>query len=181
MPNNKNQRGGTVFIPTQNPETVNYTPNYAPGELGTAYSFGLKDYQITQLDSGATVSTPTGVVATNQLAFWKDKASYLVTNDRRQAFGGIATTSYQNMIAGRFGSAITAGNICHIQQRGVGNLLDGGNTFAVGESVIAEADLVAAADRVAVGTAVTFQRLGFARGAAAAGIVAVDLDIPNVP
>lgn len=179
MPFNKN-RDGTVYIPTGNPETVNYTPNYASGELGTDYSFGQKHYQIVQLDSGATSASPTGVVAANQLAFWKDRTSYLVTNDRRLAEGSNITQSYQNKVAGRFGTAVTAGNICHIQQRGIGNLLDGGNTFAVGESVIAENDLVAAADRVAVGTASTFQRLGFARGAAAAGIVSVDLDIPSV-
>lgn len=179
MPNNKN-RDGTVFIPTGNPETVNYTPNYAPGELGTDYSFNQKHYQVVQLDSGATVSTPTGIVATNALAFWKDRANYLVTNDRRFAEGGAATGSYANKVAGRFGNAVTAGNFCHITQRGIANLLDGGNTFAVGESVIAEADLVAAADRVAVGTAVTFQLLGFARGGASGGVVSVDLNIPSV-
>ncbi len=179
MPNNKN-RDGTVYIPTGNPETVNYTPNYAPGELGTDYSFGQKHYQIVQLDSGANVSTPTGVVATNMLAFWKDRTNYLVTNDARFAEGGNATLSYQNKVAGRFGNAATAGNIVHIQQRGIGNLKDGGNSFLVGQSVIAEADTAAAADTIAVGTAVTFQRLGFARGAAANGIVSVDLDIPSV-
>jgi hypothetical protein len=179
MPNNKN-RDGTVYIPTGNPETVNYTPNYAAGELGTDYSYNQKHYQIVQCDSGATVSTPTGIVATNMLAFWKDRTNYIVTNDRRFAEGGNATQSYQNKVAGRFGNAVTAGNICHITQRGIANLLDGGNTFAVGESVIAENDLVAGADRIAVGTAVTFQRLGFARGAAAAGVVSVDLDIPSV-
>lgn len=179
MANNKN-RVGTIYLPTGNPETVNYTPNYAPGELGTDYSYGQRHYQIVQLDSGVTSATPTGIAAINQLAFWKDRANYIVTNDRRLAEGGAATGSYANKVAGRIGNAATGGNIIHITQRGIANLLDGGNTFAVGEAVIAEADSAAAADRIAVGTAVTFQRLGFARGGASGGVVSVDLDIPSV-
>lgn len=179
MPNNKN-RDGTVYLPTGNPETSNFTPNYAAGELGTDFSYNQKHYQAVVLDSGATVATPTGIVAVNQLAFWKDRQNYIVTNDKRMAEGGAATQSWENKVAGRFGTAVTAGNFCNVQQRGIGNLVDGGNTFAVGESVIAENDVIAAVDRVAVGTACTFQRIGFARGAAANSIVSVDLDIPSV-
>ena len=179
MPNTRN-RAGTVYNPTGNPETENYTPNYAPGELGTTFWANQKAYQTVQLDSGATSATPVGIVATNQLAYWKDRTVYLVTNDRRLAEGGSATASYANKVAGRFGAAITAGYFCNIQQRGIGNLLDGGNTFAVGEFVIAEADSAAAADRLGVGSAPTYLRLGTARGAASGGIVSVDLDIPSV-
>lgn len=174
-------RGGTVYNPTGNYETMNITPDYAQGELGFTFLANQKGYQGVQLDSGATAATPTGIVATNQLAFWKDRSQYLVTNDRRFAEGGAATQSYQNKVAGRFGAAITAGNYCYIQQQGRANLLDGGNTFAVGEFVFAENDVVAAADRVGVGTATSYQNLGTARGAASGGVVSVDLNIPSAP
>ncbi len=181
MPNNSAGRG-TVYIPTGNPDTINYTPNYAPGELGTPFVAGQKGYQLVQLDSGATAATSVGVVAANQAAYWKDKSAYLVTNDAKQALGGAATNSFVNEIAGVFRSAVTAGNITAILQSGTALVKDGGNTFAVGQTVVGEADSTAAAfDSVAVGTASTYNRVGTARGAATGGFVSVDLVIPSIP
>ena len=181
MPNQN--RMGTVFVPSGSPDTVNYSPEYAPGERGLAYDYNDKAYQIVQLDSGATAATPTGIPAVNQLAYWRDKDRYVVTNDRRFAMNlGIGTAAYQNFVAGVIRNAATPGNIIHILQRGDNiPMLDGGNTFAAGESIIAEADAVGAVDRIALGTAVTFRPLGIARGAAANGVVNVDIDIPNIP
>ena len=181
MPNTNREQ--TVYLSTGNPDTYNEASLYKPGELGVGFDWRDRAYQIVHCDSGATSATPTGVVAANQLAFWRDKDNYRVTNDRRFALNlGAVTGAYRNNVAGVFRGAVTANNYCAILQRGDNiNLLDGGNTFAAGEAVIAEDDAAAAADRVAVGTAVTFQLLGRARGAAAAGVVAVDVDIPNIP
>lgn len=188
------QPGKTVYIVTGNPDTVDVSPTdftslgHNTGELGLKFEFRNRKYQIVQVDSGVSASNPVGVIAANQLAYWKDKVNYLVTNDRRQAEGGAATGSYQNKVAGVFRAAITSrarvngyGTVCCILQKATNiNVLDGGNTFAVGEAVIAEADSVAACDRVAVGTATTNQQLGWARGAASGGVVAVDLDIADI-
>lgn len=187
MPNINREQ--TPYIVTGNPDTMNVSPSDftgtggRPGELGNAFDARDKAYQIVQLDSGATAATPTGVVAANQLAFWKNKDNYIVTNDRRQAMGlGAATGAYRNFVAGIFRNAVTAGNYTCVLQRGDNiPVADGGNTFAAGESVIAEDDSAAAADRVAVGTASTFQILGRARGAASGGNVNVDIDITNIP
>lgn len=180
MPNSNRQQ--SVYIRDGNPDTMNVASLYAPGDLGQAFDYNDRAYQVVQVDSGATASTPVGAVAANQLAFWADKNNYRVTNDRRFAIGGAATAAYANQVAGIFRHAITSGYYACILQRGDNiPVADGGNTFAVGETVIAEADAAAAADRIAVGSAATYQKIGVARGAASGGNVNVDVDIPNIP
>lgn len=181
---------GTIWLPTGNPDTTNITPTDfnslggQPGGLGLVFEAGnpARRYQRVQLDSGATSATPTGAVAANQLMYWKDKSSYLVTNDSRFAMGGAAAASvFRNFGAGVLRLAATAGNYIDILQGGQSiPCKDGGNTFAAGEQVIPENDTTAAAfDRVAIGTAATNQILGIARGVASGGNVNVDIDIPG--
>src|SRR5437867_1619783 len=93
------QSAGTIWLPTGNPDTTNITPTDfgtsattaamggQPGSLGIRFEAGTPSnaYQRVQLDSGATSATSVGVVAANQLAYWKDKSKYLVTNDVNQA------------------------------------------------------------------------------------------------
>lgn len=186
MPNARTRE--TMYVVTGNPDTLNESwADFTSlgghqGELGAVLPYNDREYQLVRLDSGADATTPVGVVAANQLAFWKDRATYLVTNNRDQAFGGSATASYANQVAGVFRCAATAGHVCLILQKGDNiPLLDGGNTFAVGEAIIAEAAAVAAVDRLAVAAAATYQLLGRARGASAAGIVRVDLNIAYQP
>ncbi|KKL05662.1 hypothetical protein LCGC14_2603770, partial [marine sediment metagenome] len=66
---------------------------YYAGALGQRTSQDNKEYQLVRLDSGATASAATGVVAAGDLAFWKDKAPYLVTNDIAQALGAVDATN----------------------------------------------------------------------------------------
>ena len=182
MPNSVRQQ--TIWLPTGSPDTTNITSadfnglGGQPGQLGVAFDYEDRTYQRVQLDSGVVSANPSGVVAANQVAFWKSKDNYIVTNDRRQAIGGAATNSYANFVAGIFRLAATAGNYIDILKKG-DNIpcADGGNSFAVGEMVFAELDSVAAVNRVAVGTAVAYQRIGIARGAASGGNVNVDVDI----
>lgn len=180
---------GTIWLPTKDPETTNISPTDwdsmggQPGGLGLKHESGNpgRTYQRVKLDSGATSATPVGAVAANALAYWKDNVNYIVTNDRRFSVYGSATQAYQNSVAGVFRLAATAGYYVDILKRATNiPVLDGDNSFAAGESVIAENDAAAAADRVAVGTAPGFQRIGFARGAAANGVVNIDLDIVDV-
>jgi hypothetical protein len=183
MPNTV--RTQPIWLPTGNPDTTNISSadfnslGGQPGSLGQKFDYNDRVYQRVQLDSGAVAANPTGIPAVNQLLFWKDKDQYIVTNDRRTALGGsLGTSAYANFVAGVLRNAATAGNYIDIAKKADSiPLLDGGNTFAAGEMVFAEADSVAAADRVAVGTAVTFQRVGIARGAASGGLVSVDVDI----
>lgn len=189
MPFGNRHSAGTIWLPTGNPDTTNISPTDFNSMGGQPGGLGLKHetinpartYQRVQLDSGVTAATPTGVSAANQLAFWKDRSVYLVTNDRRFAEYGSATQAYQNCVAGVIRLAATAGNYIDILKRGRAiPLLDGGNSFAAGEMITAENDSAAAADRVAVGSAPGFQVLGYARGAASGGTVNVDLDIVGV-
>lgn len=179
---------GTIWLPTGNPDTTNISPTDfnsmggQPGSLGIVFEAGnpLRSYQRVQLDSGATSATPTGAVAANQLLYWKDKSTYLVTNDSRFAMGGASASAFRNYGAGVARVAGTAGNYIDICIKGQNIACkDGGNTFAAGEQVFAENDTSAAAfDRIGIGTAVTAVPLGIARGAAANGNVNVDIDFP---
>lgn len=88
------------------------TPFYAPGEIGCAFFDPMTGFTClrARLDSGATASTPVGAVAAGQLAFWKDRANNLVTNDNRMVDAPAAPTTanaYLNRVAGIFQTAVT--------------------------------------------------------------------------
>lgn len=108
---------GQVYTRIQNPYMPNGTANStnAPistvprGEIGCAFndqSTGRTHLRVV-LDSGATSANPVGAVAVGQLAFWKDRAAALVTNDKRVAAVGPAGAI--NDVAGVFTVAATAG------------------------------------------------------------------------
>jgi hypothetical protein len=179
---------GTIFLPTGNPDTTKISltdfqsQGGHEGSLGQQFEAGnaLRSYQRVYVDSGATAATPAGAVAANQAAYWKDRSTYTVTNDSRFAGGGaLAGGGYINAVAGVFRNGTSAGYIVDVLKRGYEiPLKDGGNSFAAGQPVIAEADATAAAfDRVNVGTAAPSQQVGVARGAAANGVVSVDVNI----
>jgi len=188
MPNSV--RTQPIWLPQGTPDATNITPadwgvtttnanaGGQPGSLGQSFNYNDRVYQRVKFDSGADSTTPVGVAASGMLAYWKDKDEYIVTNNRDQAIGGSGTNAYLNFIAGIIRVAATAGNYIDILIEGDNIAVDdGGNTFAVGETVIGEAAAAAAADRIAVGTAPTFQRLGVARGVASGGEVNVDIDM----
>lgn len=184
MPNiNRDQ---TVYVVTGNPDTLNVPIvdwlQQRPAELGCALDYNNRAYQLVLVDSGCTAATATGVVAANELAFWKDKTIYLVTNDRAQAIGGSTPTAWCNQVAGIFRNAVTAGQMTAILQRGDNIAVrEVNNAGGIGQSVIAENAATAGVAFIAVGGAITFQKIGIARGAGALGSVRVDVDIPNIP
>ena len=172
----------TMFIgPRSDIEEMNESSLYKGGELGSQIQTTKgKGYQLVKLDSGATASTGAGVVADGDLAFWKDKDDYLVTNDKNQAFGGPSTSTTRNAVAGVFVAAVTAGNYCVIQQRGRHDAVktDGGGDFAVGDFIVPKDDADAIGDRTAVGTAPPVTPVGRVAAAESGGFTACDLDMP---
>ena len=136
----------TLYVgPFRSVERINVTTLYKPGELGSQIQIGTKGYQLVQVDSGATSATGAGhAPQAGDLAFWKNKSAYLVTNDRVQAQSGV--TNSRNLVAGVFcsitegvaGSAsITPGNFGVIQQRGAHvGVLTSASTLAAGLAII---------------------------------------------
>lgn len=90
-------------------KTNSPTPFYAPGEIGCAFydpMTGFTNVRV-RLDSGATSATPVGAVATGQLAFWKDRANNLVTNDVRMCDTAATSNGWLNRVAGIFQLAVS--------------------------------------------------------------------------
>ncbi len=157
---------------------------YYAGALGQRVTEVNKDYQLVRLDSGATASADSGVVATGDLAFWKDKATYLVTNEIAQALGAEDAQQDQkrNFVAGVFLSAITAANYCWIQQGGRASVLAAsGGTYSVGNFAIAADTVVSDITTVTPPTAPTHTQVGLVAGARASGQAPVDLTLPGIP
>ena len=83
------------------------SPLYAPGEIGCAFNDqnGGGSYLRVWLDSGATSATAVGAVAAGQLAYWKDQANSIVTNDKNQC--DVGPSGAINRVAGIFQLAVT--------------------------------------------------------------------------
>lgn len=98
---------------TNAPDTST-NPFYAPGEIGCAFYDPMTGYTHARmkLDSGATSATGVGAVVAGQLAFWKDRAANIVTNDKR--FASTGPSGAINQVAGIFPLAVTAGYVCDL-------------------------------------------------------------------
>jgi hypothetical protein len=195
------QSAGTIWLPTGNPDTTNISAadfgtsltavsmGGQPGSLGIRFEASPPDraYQRVQLDSAAVAGSLSGVVAANQIAYWKDKSKYLVTNDAAQAGAAgmqgqaMLNSGFRNFIAGVFRSAVTAGNYCDILQRGRSISVKTTGTVTGGETIVGDTSTTAA-QGVAInpGTAITCKVLGVAAGPAVSNVTPVDVDIPEV-
>ena len=156
------------------------------GELGQALGTVTgKYYQLIQLDSGATSATGTGLVVAGDLAFWKDKTSYLVTNDiaQAQAAESSSQNSKRNMVAGVFTAALTPAYFGVIQQQGYNAAVksDGGGDFVSGDYAIAANTTASDIDRTAAGTAPPNTPVGIVAAAESGGFTALWLNLPVVP
>lgn len=188
----------TLFLGSNaSPDTVNIAPPtaltgggtppgsyfpYAAGELGGSFDLNNRTYSLVQNDSGATSATPTGAVAANQVAFWKDKAAGIVTNDKRFALNGTISNAAGNAIAGIYRVAATAGAIVCILSRGQSIAVASDSNGGGGQMAVV--DITASTARVtnvAVGTAPGYQVVGIMRSTPAGGNVNVDVDIPTLP
>jgi len=161
-----------VFLPSGNPESFNQQTLDYPGQLGLQFDRGDgKRYRIVKLDSGATSTTPSGAVADNQLAYWKNRSKSLVTNDSRFALS-------LNSIAGVFRESATAGYHTCVQTGGIGDLIDDDGATVVGEVMVPSATSTKVTG-IAVGTAPTYLPVGVARAADVANVVSCDILIPD--
>jgi hypothetical protein len=203
------QSAGTIWLPTGNPDTTNIDPQSfgiatltptgsqvgmggQPGSLGIRFEAGWANraYQRVQLDSGATAATTVGVVLVNQVAYWKDKLHYIVTNDVVQANAysaqALTNSGFRNFIAGIFrSSALTPGYFIDVLQRGVQIPVKTTGAPAIGDVLVSDVSTTAAqAATVTAGTAPGAKAIGVVSGATSgAGALQVtltDVDIPEV-
>ena len=182
------------WMPQGTPDKTNSpTPFYAPGEIGCAFNDQSSggSYLRVKLDSGATSATSVGAVAAGQLAFWKDQAAGIVTNDKNQC--DVGPSGAINRVAGIFQLAVTAtpgvngtdGNplqyVCDlvIQKRGYNVAATG--TILVGTAMIADttANTARAISQATVTTAPVSQVIGIAASSvlSAGNLTPVDVNI----
>lgn len=189
MPTNQNiASSNNPYLYGANADATNVATLYAPGELGVVFFDQGNTYQRVQLDSGATVSSPVGIVAVGQTAYWRSKVNKLVTNDKRLAGAGTTVNGVgagangsRNFIAGIFRNAVTAGNYTDVLQKGNAVQVASDGTGVAGDYAVSDATAsTARVAAVANGTAPTVQNLGLIRAAAVASLITVDVDIPSV-
>jgi hypothetical protein len=112
------------------------------GEIGTRViatqaGLGSKQYQLCQIDSGATSSTPAGAIAQGQVMYWKDRTRYIVTNDSRfsdasiNGTAGLGAAAAVSPVAGVLvtptsgatGTVAVPGDAVYLQQQGLCTVL----------------------------------------------------------
>ncbi len=174
---------------TGNPDTayqlISTTPGayspYAPGDLGNVFDTVDKTYRICALDSGATSATPAGAVAANQLAYWKDKANFVVTNDSRFGLLGGVAASQRNNVAGLFRAAVPAGAQFFLLVKGRSVLVKEVGSAAGGMTLCASTSTTAAdALGTAIATASPVEQIGVVTVATTGGNCTANFEIPNV-
>lgn len=166
-----NQFRRVLSVPNGNPNTWHGNTEglggsglLEPGELGGVLPWDSDQYQLVKMDSGATSATATGVPAAGQLAFWKDRDNYLVTNDSRFADSahipaGTASRDHRNSVAGVIEMAVTGGEFFFVHQKGKSNVKSSSSP-AAGAVFVANTGTDANAVSVAAGTAPTSQVIG---------------------
>jgi hypothetical protein len=169
-----------TYVELPNPSPGAYSP-YAGGDLGNAYDYNDRTYQKVTLDSGATSATPTGAVAANQVAFWKDRTNYVVTNDARFALFNNVANSYANNVAGIFRATIPPGSGCFVLIKGRAIPVKSAGATAGMMMVANQGSTAADASGTAIGTPPPTQSIGVAIASSAGGNTSVDVDMPNIP
>lgn len=180
MPNDRVNQTMHIGWRTGSIEALNQASLERVGELGSRIQVGNSAYQLVKLDSGATASTGAGAVAAGDLAFWKDKEAYLVTNDKVQALGGPTVANARNSVCGVFTAAATANYYCVVQQRGTRSVrTDGGADFTANQDkIVASTNNAPDGDRNALATAPPVRLVGWVRAAESAGFTSCELDLP---
>ncbi len=168
------------------PDNFNEATLPREGELGAVCWSKGKRYQLVQTDSHQYDSSTTpGPVAANQLAFWKNKATYRVTSNSRVAVGHPDATSansaFRNEVAGVYRRAVTADYYCFVLQEAKGGNVSSAATGVAGDNVTAYTGTGAAATTVDAATAITVDSLGKVATAGDGTDVGVDLNIPAIP
>lgn len=182
------------YMPNGTPNLTNApSPAYAPGEVGCAFNDQSTGYTHLRvwLDSGATSAASLGAVAAGQLAYWKNRAANLVTNDPN--FNDTGTPgSCVGRVAGVFLTAVKTapgtndvnGNpvqyLCDLAIVGMNVPVKAAANAVVtpGAAIIADGVTGGVKTVATVTTAPTQQVLGTCRGnTVSAGVIGVDLNI----
>lgn len=172
MPNEKNVQ--TAYLgPTNDPDTYSEASPYPDtGAAGQVLEYNTRTYQFAKLDSGAAaLAAP----AANDLLFWKDRTTYLVTTDSRFSTGA------RNNVAGVLRNAASASDWIFALQRGDAISVKSDGNGAAGDIAIANSGTSANVTNEVAGTAPTYQNLGKITAAAAGGFITVDLNIDAAP
>lgn len=152
---------------------------------------GSKEYQLCQIDSGATAATPTGAIAQGQLLYWKNRQAYLVTNDSRfsdWAAGG--TRPAVNSVAGVLVTPTTGaspavpGDWVFLQTKGRCNvILSAQANPTIGDFAIPNnSATVPQISNSALGTAPADTLVGrYVSSTVTNSVAAVDLQLPEIP
>lgn len=155
---------------------------------------GSKEYQLCQIDSGATSATPTGAIAQGQLMYWKNRATYLVTNDVRFSdwFGG-GTRPGVNSVAGvlvtptaNAAASLNAvpGDWVFLQTKGRCNvILSAQASPTIGDFAVPNnSATVPQITNVALGTAPQDTLVGrYVSSTVTNSVASVDLQLPEIP
>lgn len=175
-----NQFRRVLSVPNGNPNTwhgnvegLGGSGLLEPGELGGVLPWDSDQYQLVKMDSGATSATATGIPAAGQLAFWKDRNNYLVTNDSRFADSahvpaGTAARDHRNSVAGVIEAAVVGGEFFFVHQKGLSNVKCA-DSPAPGAVLVAKTGTAADATAVAAGTAPTCQEIAVVTSPTSAG------------
>jgi hypothetical protein len=205
MPNTR-QYWAPYVGPFASVETFHQNPLFDPGQAGNRVIVSqvgatFKEYQLCQVDSGCTASTPTGALLTGQLLYWKDRTRYLVTNDSRFtdlaiANAGLAARNSVQSVAGvlvnpstSFPSVVvpsgqTGGDWVYLQTKGRCTvILSAQASPTAGDFVIPNnSATVPQVNNSAVGTAPGDTLLGrYISSTVVASVAQVDLQIPEIP
>lgn len=187
-----NQYRRVVTIPNGNPYTwhgntegLNGSGLLEPGELGAVYPALGDQFQLVKMDSGATSATATGIPAAGQIAFWKDRNNYLVTNDSKQADAasipaGTITRDARNSVAGVIEMAVVAGEQFFVHQKGSTNVKTS-TSPNVGDVLSAGTGTGADCTSTAAGTAPPSQPVGTVTSATkASGLISAEIYVEFV-
>jgi hypothetical protein len=162
--------------------------------LSAPSSPGSKEYQLCQIDSGATSATPTGAIAQGQLMYWKNRSAYLVTNDVRfsDTYNGTTRNGVQSVAGvlvtpttGATGVPAVPGDWVFLQTKGRCNLIlsqelsPALGDFAVPFNADATHPQIA---KTAVGSAPADTVVGrFMSATVTNNVAQVDLQLPEIP
>lgn len=160
---------------SNNAETMNLVALPSAGELGQRFTVivptraipsspisdpgGSKSYQIVLLDSSITTQPTRGMIA-----YWKDKARYIVSNEAGLGIGNVAGVIKH--------AAPTLGRYITVQFQGPSIILFKSNTTstpdATGKSVVTDAGTSGLADAVTTAPAAPITIIGHTAGVAGA-------------
>lgn len=176
MPNNNQQQA--VYLQSGAPATENRAPDeYSGGQIGSRFTLQVEsggnpstndaqEWQLVQNDSVMDVAPSLGAVA-----YWRDRARFLVTTD--------AETANRGNVAGVYGGASDVGNITAIQKKGPASVQLGSGSpsaaglFVIGGTVDGKADVIAAAGPL------TYPALGKSVGTVSGGLFPAILNVDD--